>query len=305
MLRFLMKKQRLGLEITSHVVRCASPPDRGGGDVERIHITTDLPAGMVVSQFQHPNILEYAAFSEVLRGALRSAAPGGRVRAALTLPDSVFRVQTLEFDELPTASADRDKLIRWRLEKAAAFDTADIMLRCRFFKKRDKGYSVLACAAKQPVIKQYERLLADLGVETWSVGLSSLHVLDYYSPTMFNRGDASAALAVAGDESFSTLVMDRGGLRFYRFKELKKSGLAEAKDRLAREIEDSLHFYTHLDPARQSEISRLFVSGESSDVVLHVAEGLRRMTSVEVEVLSPAGETPLGAVAALGAGSGI
>ncbi len=300
-----MKKPRLGLEITPQSIRCAVLSDHGSGGAEGRVIKADLPAGMIASQFQHPNILDYAAFSELLRGVLSNAAPGGRARVALTLPDSVFRVQTLEFDELPASSTDRDKLIRWRLEKAAAFDTAEIVLRRRFFKKRDKGYSVLACAAKQAVIRQYERLLADLGVETWSVGMSSLHVLDYYAGTLFREGGASAALAVAAEDSFSTMVTDREGLRFYRFKELKKSGPVEARDRLAREIEDSLHFYTHLDPARQSELSRLFIAGESSELVLHVAEGLRTMTSVDVEMLSPAGDAPPDAVAALGAGSGL
>ncbi len=53
-----------------------------------------------------------------------------------------------------------------------------------------------------------------------------------------------------------------------------------------REIDDSLHFFTHMDHLQQPEIQYLYLTGES--IVSELAEGLRTMTSLNIEVLSPA-----------------
>ena len=123
------------------------------------------------------------------------------------------------------------------------------------------------------------------------------------------------ALAHVADESFTTIVTEAGGARFYRYKELKRGG-GEIKAKFVREIEDSLHFYTHMDRAQISEVERLYLAGESA-TTYELADELRTATSLDVEVLSPSTvlteanrETPSSALpismaAALGAGSAL
>jgi Tfp pilus assembly PilM family ATPase len=228
---------------------------------------------------------------------------------ALSLPDGVFRVQTLEFDELPPKAADRERLIRWRLEKSIAFDSTDTFLRYQVLRQQHKGFTVLACVAKQAVISQYESLLAGAGLEPWSVGLSSFYTLNFYSSLITSRS-AVSALAHITEDSFATIIMDADGARFYRYKEMKRTGPDEMKTRFMREIDDSLHFYTHRDRAQQSEVKYLYLAGESS-LPAELAAGLRSMTSLNVEVLSPAVVIPsangigIEMAAALGAGSAL
>jgi Tfp pilus assembly PilM family ATPase len=314
MLGFMRGKPCLGIEITSSAVRLAAITGRGA-DLSVLHAgTAELPPGTVTAGYATPNILDAKALADALRECLPGSGRPLR-RAALSLPDGVFRVQTLDFDQLPAKSSDRARFIRWRIEKAAAFDLADTVLRYQVLRRPEKGFTVLACLAKQAVLSQYESALRDLGLEPWSIGLSSFHILNFYSPVLAGKSPVFA-LAHLADDSFSTMVTEAGWTRFYRYKEMKRGSAGELKARYMREIEDSLHFYTHMDRTQISEVQHLYLAGEST-LPYELAEGLGAATSLSVEVLSPAdvaipgsrGGAPSGwlaaMAAALGAGSSI
>src|SRR6185369_11587117 len=120
MFQFLAKNPSLGIEITASAVRLAALTVRGSSISVEYTNTADLPAGTVCGSYASPNIRDAGGLADALRECL-SGAPRTYRRAALALSDGVFRVQTLDFDELPAKPAERERLIRWRLEKAAAF----------------------------------------------------------------------------------------------------------------------------------------------------------------------------------------
>lgn len=308
MLRFFTGKPGLGIEITSSAVRLASLARKGADTAVLYTKSVDLPVGVVTESYSSPNISDQERFNAVLKECL-SGATGGVRRAALSLPDGVFRVQSLEFDELPSKTADRERLIRWRLEKCIAFDIADTLLRYQVLRQQGKGFTVLACVAKQAVVSQYEALLAVAGLEPWSVGLSSFSTLNFYSSLITGKS-AVTALAHITEDSFATIIVEAGGARFYRYKELKRMGPDESRSWFIREIDNSLHFYSHRDRTQQSEVKYLYLSGESS-LRADLAEGLRSVTSLDVEILSPAAVIPsangigIEMAAALGAGSAL
>jgi len=307
----------LGLEITSSAVRLALIR-RSGAGLSVLHTgAADLPSGMVTESYSTPNISDMECLTNALRACLVNAPAARPARAALSLPDGIFRVLTLEFDQLPSKAADRERLIRWRLEKAAAFDIDDTVLRYEMSRQQERGFTVLACLIKRPVLAQYESVLAGLGLEPWIVGLSSFHLLNFYSPLIAQKSSVSC-LAHFSDDSFTTIMTEGGGARFYRYKEVKRGNADEIKARFTREIEDSLHFYTHRDRAQTSEVTGLYLTGESAPPH-ELAEELRAATTLNVHVLSPADvfahsgmgrESPAPALsaslaAALGAGSAL
>ncbi len=314
MFRFFSRTPRLGVEITSSSLRLALVTG-SGSDLRVLHTgTADLPAGLITESYSSANVRDLDGLSKVLRECL-SGAPVQADRAALSLPDGVFRVQTLEFDQLPAKAKDRERLIRWRLEKAAAFDVSETFLRYQVLRQREHGFTVLACLVKKPVLAQYESVLAGLGLEPWTVSLSSFHILNFFSPVIA-KNSAVSAIACLTDDSFTTIVTEAGGARFYRYKELKRGSSGDNKTRLLREIEDSLHFYTHRDRAQASAVDRLYFAGESASAY-GLADELRTTISLEVEVLFPAailaGSSggasstvwPVSLAAALGAGSAL
>lgn len=309
MFRLFPKTPGLGIEITSSAVRLAAISGHGADISVLCTKTMELPAGVVDETYASPNIIDVERFSMVLRECLAEAPVLNIRRAAVSLPDSVFRVQTIEFDELPPKPADRERLIRWRLEKAAAFDIADTVLRYQVLRRQDKGIIALACVAKQAVIAQYEAALAPVGLEPWSVGLSSFYTLNFYSPIIAGKPEVSA-LAHITEDSFATIIVEAGEPRFYRYKEVKRGGADDVKARFMREIDDSLHFYKHMDRSQLSEVRGLYLTGERA-LSAELAEGLRAVTSLDVKVLSPSAVVPTakGAgtemTAALGAGSSL
>jgi Tfp pilus assembly PilM family ATPase len=307
MFRLLRKKPGLGIEISSSAVRLAAVSVNGAGLTVFSTKTADLPNDVLSATYASPNIHDPGRFADVLRGALTSVSAPPACRAALSLPDGVFRVQTLEFDELPGKAIERERLVRWRLEKSA-FDVSDTVLRYQVLKRQDKGFSVLACAAKSAVISQYESLLAGLGLEPWSVGLSSFHSLNLYSP-FISKNSPVFALAHVSKDSCATIVAELAGARFYRYKEVKRGSLEETTARLVREIGDSLHFYTHT-ACPQNGVGRLYLTGAGATLP-GLADGLKDMTSLDVEALSlsviapPASGVGPELAAALGAGCGL
>ena len=275
----------MGIEITGTSVKVVAVSGRGTDRSILFTKTADLPVGMMNEVYAMPNISDFFHVSDVLRECLTDA-PSGIRRAALSLPDSVFRVQTIDFDELPGKAEDQERLIRWRLEKGAAFDIAETVLRYQVLGRRDKGFTVLSCVAKQAVISQYESLLIGLGLDPWAVGPSSFHALNFYSSYLMKKS-TGYALAHIADDFFATIIMETGGVTFYRYKDVKRGSAEAIRSRLMREIDDSLHFYTHINPLKQSKIQDLYLTGESV-VSPDLAEGLKTMTSLNVEVLLPA-----------------
>lgn len=308
MLRFLARKPRLGIEITATAVRVAVL----SGFRENLSVlftkSVDMPDGVVSEAYASPNVIDLFRLIGVLREGL-DGVPSGIRRAGLSLSDSVFRVQTSEFDELPGKAEDRQRLIRWRLEKGAAFDIADTVLRNQVFGRQDRGFTVLSCVAKQAVIAQYESLFIELGLEPWAVGPSSFSAFNFYSSYLAKKSAVSALTHLSKD-SFATIIMEPNGVMFYRYKDVKRGSAEDIRDKLMREIDDSLHFYTHRDRLQQSEVQDLYLTGES-DVSADLAGALRTVTSLNVEVLSPAGAALSGGTigpemnAALGAGSSL
>ncbi len=313
MLRFLAKKPSLGIEITDSAVSVAAVSGRRGSIVVEYAARQDLPAGAVTGTYAYTNVSEQRGVVNALRECLSGSSLPYR-RAALSLPDNVFRVQTLDFDALPAKPAEQERLISWRLEKSAAFDMTDTVLRYQALQRQGGGFTVLACAAKRAVIAQYETVLLEAGLEPWIVGVSSFHILNFYFPLMSRKSPSFAITHLTGD-SFTTMVAEPGGTRFYRVNDMKRVNTEEMKARFMREIEDSLHFYfSQRVHAQAPDVQSLYLTGTTS-LPYDLAEGLSASTSLRVEVLSPddvivktggrSAQTvlPPDASAALGAGS--
>ncbi len=284
MFRFAVRKPVLGIEICDSAVRLAALSGKGAGLSVDYMKMADLPSGMVTAGYASPNIIDTKGLAQTLHACLPDSSRSVR-RCALSLPDSVFRVQVLDFDQLPSKHEERERLIRWRIEKTAAFDLTETVLRYQELPKKGKGFALLVCVAKQAVIAQYETVLQEAGFEPWSIGISSFHILNFYYPLLAKKSSVFA-LTHLTEESFTTIIDEGGRTQYFRYKELKRGNPVEIRTRFMREIEDSLHFYTHRDRMQTCEIQQLYLTGEST-LSFELAKGLSTISSLNVEVLSP------------------
>jgi len=309
MQRFFMERG-LGIEITARELRLGLLTGKGGAISLSASKIVPLPAGMVTETFASQNIKNFEGLTSILRSSLKESTTLPIRRAGLSLPDGIFRVQTFEFDELPANNRDRDRLVRWRLEKGADFDTANTLLRYQVLPRKDRGSSVLACVAKQEVISQYEDLLAGLSFEPWAVVPSSFNALNFYAPSLAMKNLPGYALAWVAEDSYTTIIMERGGPRFYRYKEIKAGAPEGVTGRLIRELDDAIHFYRHMDRQQQSEVGHLYLSGEPA-LIASLSESLKHETTLKIDTLVPSLVLPAGAdadpslAAAFGAGGAL
>ena len=278
---------RLGIEITPLALRMGLLARNGASSSVLGTCQPPLAAGMVAETFAALNIKDREGLAELLRAGLKSLGAHSVRRAGLSLPDGIFRVQTIEFDDLPKHHRDRDRLVRWRVEKGAAFDASSTVLRYQVYPRSDRGCTVLACVAKKEIIAQYEDLLSGVGLEPWIVTPSSFNAVNFYGPYLAGKDIPSFALAWVTESSYTTIIMEQGVPRFYRYKEIKAGGApADVTVRLIRELDDSLHFYLHMDRQQQSEVEHLYLAGEPV-VVASLSESLKKETTLAVETLLP------------------
>jgi len=290
MLRFFTRPG-VGMEITSRAVRMGVLSGNGSRASVLASATMPLVPGAVSEHFGLQNIPDPEGLTTVLRTGLPDPAVLKNRRIGLSLADGIFRVQNLDFDELPAGHADRERLLRWRIEKAAAFDAKDTVIRYQVSPRTGKGFSVLVCVAKKDIVAQYEALVSGLGLEVWHIGLSSFGALNFYAPAFAARNIGNYAFAWITEGSYSTIIMERGDPRFYRFREIKGGTGENSAGRIMRELEDSLHFYTHRDRQQPAEIVHLALAGDSAAVVA-LAEELKEGTTLDVEVLLPSAVLP-------------
>ena len=277
----------IGLDISSRAAHLGVVRRSGGTLTALASRSLSLDQGMVEEGYAAPGIRDRDGLAEVLRRLLAEPAASKGTRIALSLPDSLFRVQLFDFDELPPRHRDRERLVRWRFEKSAAFDTADTVLRFQVLTRAGRGFTVLSCIAKREVIASFEELIAGLRLEAWNIGLSSFHALNFYTADVVTPSAEPCGMVWVTEGSYSTIILEGGIPRFYRFREIKPGAAGDAAARIARELEDALHFYTHRDPQQALALTRLCLAGDSP-VIAPLADGLQGATAMTIHVLRPA-----------------
>lgn len=278
----------LGLAIAPRsVTACALSRKKGSTHIRLLGSrTVPLPSGLVGEGFTSPVLNDRSELTDSLREVLRERTWDRVRRVGLSLPDQFFRVQLLDFDELPSSDGDRERLVRWRMEKAAVVDMAGTVLRFQAAQREDGGFTVLACVIKREVLARYADALIELDLEPWNVRPASFHVLNFYASPVAARDIPSYALVWLAEGSASTLVVERGMVRFYRYREVKAGAPGDVAPRMIRELDDTLHFYQHMDRSQRSDLSHVFLAGDPV-LIASMTDGLAAMTSLTVEGMTP------------------
>jgi len=306
MLRFYSSKPSLGIEFTNSSIRLAILSTNNKNLSVKLK-ERDFSAGLLKEDYSVINIKDEERLIDELKQSLTDI-PGSPIRkAALSLPDSIFRIQTFEFDEFPSKPIDQERLVRWRLEKGS-FDIADIVLQYQVLKSNEKGFSVIVCVAKQSVIRQYEAILTKLGLEPWCIRPSTFNILNLYQP-YFSQSSSISILVHVVEHSCTTVISGNNEI-LYRYKDVKKGRADSITSKFVREIGDFVHYYLHRDPSCRPEISRIYLAGTGASCT-ELIEGIKEMTSLEVEipllstVIPAADGAGVEMAAALGAGYSI
>ncbi|HLW55183.1 MAG TPA: hypothetical protein VKW06_20305 [Candidatus Angelobacter sp.] len=271
-LKTYSKRPRLACEIMPGGVIAA----RAGEKVGRLDSFTSrrLAAGAVAPGLSAPNIHDGAALRTALRGALEAV--GGKSRdVIIILPDSAIRVLLLDFETMPTSTAEIEPMIRFRLKKSLPFDVEQAAVSWEV--RRDNGaVHVVAAVSPRSIIEEYERAFRDAGFTPGVVLPSSLAVLGMVEgerPTLLLKVDPSSIIIAAAQKK---------DLRLIRTLE-NPHGAAVTAGELAEAVLPSIVFFEDTFHAR---IEQVFVGGTVA--VDQLGPLLQQHTGAEVHELAPA-----------------
>jgi hypothetical protein len=242
------------------------------------HAILELPAGVVEPHFDRRNIPDAAALSGILKDSLQELRVSGKKIACL-IPEACLRMFVLSFDSLPASEKEREKLIRWRAKKQMAVLPEDVRLSYERVTS-SSPFKVLAALARTPVIREYEDLLAGLGLE---VGIATSPTISLVNLVDWENGK-DLLVANIEEESLGLMAITQSGPVLYRLKTFsvgQEGGLrfSQKIEAVVKEIENTVHFIE--DREKRAVGSLWFRSGlkEGREDIL---AGLR--TSLEIDV---------------------
>jgi type IV pilus assembly protein PilM len=187
-----------------------------GNSVDELTVETLPPAALVPSAVE-PNVINPGALKTAMANIV------SRLRAkdqdvALILPDPVIRVFVQHFDEFPRSPQEAIPMLRWKLKKSIPFEADETVISYMRQPSRAEGIDVVTALARLRIVREYEALAEDAGLNPGVVLSSSLAAISLL-------GDAKATLlARISGVALTTAIVRDGVLCGYRCTELPAHG---------------------------------------------------------------------------------
>jgi type IV pilus assembly protein PilM len=174
----------------------------------------DVPQGAIVPGLKAGNIVDKTAVVAAVRRALDAVAGTGRERSrdvTIVVPDSAVRVLFVDFDQLPSKTAEALPVVRFRLKKLLPFDAEDAMVSYQVMSSEKGSIKLLAVAMPKIVLEEYEAVVLAAGYLPGAVLPSTLAALagldEVTAPVLVvNAGTGAITTAIVQGE---TLLLHR------------------------------------------------------------------------------------------------
>lgn len=185
-------------------------------------------------------------------------------RASLVIPDRWLRLVFAEITELPSSTAARDEVLRFKLRRLVPFRVEELRVRALEvapLRGQNEPRRVLLGFAIDLLLTQLERAFAAAGTELGQISNTSLSLAE-----LLRKDGASSAcslLVCVQEEGYSLLFLADGEPLLYRYKALE-SGLEEEQARalVARELRLTKSFLE--DQAPEARLDRVVLAAEPS-----------------------------------------
>ncbi|MCX6564721.1 MAG: hypothetical protein NTU60_14140 [Candidatus Aminicenantes bacterium] len=219
------------------------------------HIVRPLPAGVLDPSFDKTNITDPAGLEKAVREAAFKLGPvGGAV--SLLLPEACLRVFILTFEGLPSSMAEREEILRWRLNKLVPFKPGDMRLSYDVLRSNGQA-KVLLALARTDVVREYESLFGRLGLKIRTVGVPVLNLLSLVRL----EPPGHAIIVNIEEDALGLLAVLDGEVSLYRFKPFLQDAQSPMSsdrkmDQVANEIDNTVRF---LEDREKKGISSVWV----------------------------------------------
>jgi type IV pilus assembly protein PilM len=205
-------RPRLAVEIRPEGVVAARAEDAAA--VLTAVTRVDLAEGAIAPGLKPGNIVDKAAVVAAVRRALDGVAGTGRERSrdvTVVVPDSAVRVLFVDFDQLPSKTAEALPVVRFRLKKLLPFDADDAMVSYQVMSAEKDSIKLLAVAMPKEVLEEYEAVVLAAGFLPGAVLPSTLATL-----AGLEEAADPVLMVNAGTGSVTTAIVQGGMLLLHR-----------------------------------------------------------------------------------------
>jgi type IV pilus assembly protein PilM len=202
------------IEIAPAAVSIAVLGGRGDSPVVQGYAVEPLPQGAITASMTAPNIPDRGVVARALRAACDSVGLKP-ARVALVIPDVTAKVSLLRFEKTPARRDDLEQLMRWQLKKSTPFPVEDACLSYTPGARLDGESEFVVVVAKREIIREYEGVCEEVGIEAGLVDTSTFAVINLF---------LSSGLGTSGDwlvvhmrpEYTSIAILRREDMIFFR-----------------------------------------------------------------------------------------
>jgi len=212
-------RPRLAVEIRAEGVVAARAEDAAAllTAVSR----ADLADGAVTPGLKPGNIVDKSAVTAAVRRVLDNIAGSGRERSrdvTVIVPDSAARVLFVDFDQLPSKTAEALPVVRFRLKKLLPFDADDAMVSYQVMSTEKDSVKLLAVAMPKAVLDEYESVVLAAGYLPGAVLPSTLAAL-----AGLDEAESAVLVVNAGMGAVTTAIVRAGTLLLHRSVDMSAS----------------------------------------------------------------------------------
>jgi len=204
------------VEITLDGVLAAAVPAPGQPPV---YAFQPFATGVLLPGIGEPNLRAPETVSAAIRAALEQVSPRSR-SITVIIPDTVVRVFVLDFDSLPSKSADAYPVIRFRLRKMVPFDVEHAGISYQVLTEKQDETKVLAAVIPGAILAEYETAVRVAGYEPGAVLPSSLAALEAVGLSESSNAMEAVLIANLSPVAVTTSITSGQDLLLYRTLDL-------------------------------------------------------------------------------------
>ncbi len=287
---FSFSPPSLGLHV-GHRFLAMAHVDRSRGRVRlRSHRVVPLREGIIIPSAVEPNITD---LPEVTKAIQQMVAGLGQIRhrvASVSLPDPTVRSTVLRLDQLPPDAQERERVIRWMIDKNSTVPVQDARIAFQPLRSAS-GHRLLVSAVHVPVLKQYEEAVSRSDLTPGIVDAASFHTFNLYREVIAqsSRDGGDFATLNVREEYYTIMIFADGEPDFIRVKAIHDVTPSEdpARDpltfRILEDLAGSLTYYDERADGRR--IPRLFLFGDAAGGIL--AKRIEEDLHLDVVPLDP------------------
>ena len=232
------QRPRLAIEIMPYGVLAAAPGDIAvAGESQDVRTAfVPLRVGAAVPGVKSTNLPDRAAVSAAIRQALGQVSNGkGSRQVTVIVPDAAVRVLLLDFDSLPTKTADVLPILRFRLKKLVPFEVDDaavtyqVMQRANANAGSDNLVRTAVAIMPNAIRMEYEDAVREAGFEPGAFLSSSLACLAALPH------DRAALLVNRNANSVTTAISHQSELLLFRTLDFAESSIDPIAESVAIE----------------------------------------------------------------------